>query len=172
MANIPIFNVSIIGSFRQHYNAICAVWNTFTSAGLVVTSPKGTMILEEGVPFVRFESDPADWRDDHIQTVALHRILRAQFVYVVAPNGYIGRTTCYEIGRIIQAKQPVYFSTYPKDLPIYIPVEHVLDAGDIVTYIRGSNFEPKALYLDSTTERTKFERDLLLCNYRKDKYFE
>jgi hypothetical protein len=44
----------------------------------------------------------------------------------VAPNGYVGRTTCYEIGRLVQAARPVYFSDPPDDLPLFVPQSHVL----------------------------------------------
>jgi len=104
-----ISTVAIIGSFRQHYARVQDAWVALSSLGLTVTSPKGTPIREQGIPFVRFMSDPEKWPDDKVQTVALHRIFRAQFVYVVAPEGYVGRTTCYEIGRAIQAQRPIYF---------------------------------------------------------------
>src|SRR4051794_5310793 len=113
-------SIAIIGSFRQHYKEVLDAWEVFTRAGIEVTSPKGTSILEGGIPFVRFESDEGRLSDEEVQLIALHRILRASVVYTVAPNGYVGRTTCYEIGRIIQARKPIYFSERPVDLPISI----------------------------------------------------
>lgn len=166
-----ITSVAIIGSFRQHYEAVLTTWDVFTKARLIVTSPKGTSILENGVPFVRFESDPSEWLNHQIQTVALHRILRAQFVFVVAPQGYVGNTTCYEIGRLVQAKQPLYFSDYPIDLPIHIPEEHIIAAEGIVDLIKKGKFEPKSLYMNTESELVKYERDLLLGIYRQDEYF-
>src|SRR4051812_26400007 len=95
-------SVAIIGSFKQHYEKVCQAWRALTDLGLEVMSPKGTPIIEPGISFVRFISDDTKWDDPMVQTVALHRILGANFVFVVAPSGYVGRTTCYEIGRIIQ----------------------------------------------------------------------
>lgn len=164
-------NVAIIGSFRQQYKAVLSAFNSFTEAGLVVTSPLGTTILENGVSFVRFESDPTNWVNHHIQTVALHRILRADFVFVVAPNGYIGKTTCYEVGRIVQAKRPIYFSSYPDDLPIYVPDEHIKTKEEIIAGIYQSTFVAQALYVDPNIETTKYEHDLLLGIYREDETF-
>src|ERR1044071_756506 len=104
--------ISSIGSFRQHYRDVLAAWLEFANAGWVITSPLGTPIIEGGIPFVRFESDEPSWDDPTVQTVALHRILRAELTYVVVPGGYIGRTTSYELGRVMQANQPVYFSAH------------------------------------------------------------
>ena len=73
-------SAAIIGSFRKHYKPICDVWSALHECGLTITSPKGSPIIDAGVPFVRFETDPPDWRDPMVQTVALHRILRADFV--------------------------------------------------------------------------------------------
>ena len=143
---------AIIGSFKQHYKAICEIWHLFNEAGLIVSTPKGTPILKEGVPFVRFVSDPSDWDDNCIETVVLHRIFRSHFVYVVAPAGYIGRTTCYEIGRIIQYKRPIYFSEKPIDLPIAIPKEHVLAPQQLIKLIKHNPSSVKNLYSLKTNE--------------------
>jgi hypothetical protein len=113
--SMTIRTVAVIGSFRQHYEPIRQTWRLFTDNGFRVTSPKGSPIIENGIPFVRFETDPQEWDDPMVQTIALHRILRADLTYVVAPGGYVGRTTCYEVGRIVQAKRPIYFSDMPDE---------------------------------------------------------
>jgi hypothetical protein len=111
--------IAIIGSFRQHYEEIRQALREFNEAGHEVTSPLGTEISEHR-EFVRFESDPSHWDDAMVQTVTLHRILRADVVYVCSPGGYVGKTTCYEIGRVVQAGHPIYFSEHPQDLPIAV----------------------------------------------------
>src|SRR5215217_654615 len=121
MLSVPQRTVAIIGSFRQHYSEVLAAWASFRAAHWIITSPLGSPIIEEGIPFVRFEADDPRWGDPMVQTVALHRILRADLTYVVAPAGYIGRTTCYELGRILQARRPVYFSAQLDDLPLAVP---------------------------------------------------
>lgn len=160
-------NVALIGSFRQHYDAVLEVYSTFRYAGLSVTTPKGTPINKHGIPFVRFESDPTHWSDAMVQVVALHRILAADFVYVVAPNGYVGRTTCYEIGRIIHARQPLYFSSIPNDLPVLVPDGHVCSAEDIVVSIHGKAFRPSPMWQDGDHDVHELERDLIDGHYRQ-----
>lgn len=163
-------SVALIGSFQHHYREVCSAWLAFSEAGFKVTTPMGTPIIEDGVPFVRFTSDPEDSSDPEIQTIALHRILRADFVFVVAPCGYVGKTTCYEIGRIIQAKRPLYFSQYPDDLPIHVPDEHVKSVPEIISLIQTNTFEPQAMYI--AHDRNPHECDLLDGVYREDDYFK
>ena len=158
--------VALIGSFRQHYQSVMTVFMQFHAVGLRVTSPKGSPILDEGVPFVRFETDPRQWCDAMVQSVALHRILLADFVYAVLPDGYVGRTTCYEIGRIVQARRPLYFSNPPEDLPVSVPEDHVCTAAVIAAAVRSSSFTPAPLWIDGGTEVFDLERDLLDGQYR------
>jgi hypothetical protein len=129
--------VAIIGSFKQHYGLVREAIEEFRRAGWDVRSPAGAEILEEGIDFVRFSSDQADLSDAEVQTVTLGNIFSAQFVFVVAPGGYIGRTTCYEVGRLVQARKPVYFSELPLDLPIQIAPDFVSSATALVERFAG-----------------------------------
>lgn len=117
--------VAVIGSFRKHYDDVLACIRCFADAGWTVTSPTGSEVLEPGIDFVRFSTDDPELSDEEVQTVTLERIFSADVVYVVAPDGYVGRTTCYEIGRLVQAGHPVYFSDRPADLPIRVADQFV-----------------------------------------------
>ena len=155
--------ISIIGSFRQHYQDVLMAWLDFHKAGWTVTSPLGSAIMEAGIPFVRFETDEPNWDDPTVQTVALHRILRACLTYVVAPGGYVGRTTCYELGRIVQANQPVYFSSRPTDLPLAVPNAHVLTPKQLIK--RLATGLPEPLFSDSSGTYAEWERQLTAGSY-------
>ena len=161
-----VSSVALIGSFRQHYEVVLESLSAFTSVGLVVTSPKGTGIVKHGIPFVRFESDSTEWTDEMVQVAALHRILRADFVFTVVPNGYVGRTTCYEVGRVIQARKPLYFSTRPDDLPLCIPDSHICSASSIADQIRRGIFRAEMLHTEVNSTVGKLERDLLNGRYK------
>jgi hypothetical protein len=153
---------AIIGSFRQHYPAVVDAVDALRKAGIEVTSPLGTGILEPGIDFVRFESDDTSYDDSTVQTIALHRILRADAVYVIAPDGYIGRTTSYEIGRIRQAERPVYFSERPRDLPIEVLDGHIPSATQFAaSVIHSGHTDCECM----TTENAELERRLLVGDY-------
>ncbi|MEU4249612.1 hypothetical protein AB0F15_19590 [Amycolatopsis sp. NPDC026612] len=154
---------AIIGSFRQFYEQILEAWQTISASGITITSPLGSRVITAGIPFIRFESDDEALDDAAIQTLALHRILRADLVYVVAPTGYIGRTTCYEIGRIIQAGKSIYFSELPKDLPLRVNKERITTPSQLVSLATRKEIRP--LYADEPSPYAEWERRLLTGDY-------
>jgi hypothetical protein len=158
--NIEVRSIAIIGSFRQHYAQVCQALRIFQEGGLIVKSPKGDPIVEEDIPFVRFTSDVAEHDDNVVQSVTLHRILQADLTYVVTPGGYIGRTTCYEVGRIIQANKPIYFSERPTDLPINVPDSHVCGPEDIIELFVSHRLTPQWLFATDEHPASILERQI------------
>lgn len=110
--------VAIIGSFQKYYNEILSIIRVFKKVGLCVLSPNESYITDKIGDFVIFESDKKDFSPAEIQMITLDKIIRADMVYVYNPNGYVGKTTCYEIGFCFSKKKPIYFFDYPDDLPI------------------------------------------------------
>lgn len=158
-----VTTVAVIASFKQHYGSVLEALKEFRGAGWTVTSPLGDHIIEPGVDFVRFTSDREDWSSDRVQTVALHRILRADLTYVVAPGGYVGRTTCYEIGRVLQARRPLYFSDAPHDLPLLVPPTHIVAPAALVELLQ--DFPPSPLYEGDAGEQAQWEERLVAGDY-------
>jgi hypothetical protein len=62
--------VAIIGGFRQHYPEVLAAWLAFRDAGWTITSPLGSRIAQEGIPFVRFLTDEPAWDDPTVMNWA------------------------------------------------------------------------------------------------------
>jgi len=135
-------SVAIIGSFRQHYDAVLECIGTFVEHGVRVTSPKRSRVIDPSQDFVRFELDDPSSSDVEIQYQALVAILRASCVFVVCPDGYVGRTTCYEIGRAHQATIPIFYSAMPRDLPIPVPSSSVMSAEDLGLAMADSSSVP------------------------------
>ena len=148
MSEILVHDVAIIGSFKQNYPEVLEAWQTFTDNGLVVRSPKGSPIIEQGIDFVRFESDDPNLTDEQVEQVALHRILGADFVYAIVPEGYVGKLTSREIGRVTQANHPLYFSEKPQDIALEVPSDHIAKADELVERFREEMPRP---LLDSLT---------------------
>lgn len=161
-------SIAVIGSFRQHNEKIQGVCTQLRAAGLEVTSPQGADLIEPGVDFVRFSTDAVTWSDPAIQSLAMHRILRADLVYVVAPAGYIGRTTCYEVGRIIQNRKPIFFSEFPLDLPLHIPEEYVLDESMLIDRLVNKSWVPKWLYEEDNDQVSALERGISIGKLLND----
>ncbi|MEO6088815.1 MAG: NUDIX hydrolase [Umezawaea sp.] len=118
-------SVAIIGSFRQHYREVVAAARVFQARGIEVVSPPLATIINPGEDYVRFDSDSPRQLDHEIQALTMEKIHRADHVYVVAPGGYIGRTTSYELGCIRQSGKQVVFSEPPTDLPITVAQDEV-----------------------------------------------
>lgn len=127
--------VAIVGSFRKFYTNVCEAIAIFEASSLRVTSPLGASVVDTEVEFVYLDTDSSDRSPQEIQLTALWRILRSDLVYVVCPGGYLGRTTCYELGRIVQLNIPVYFSDTPSDLPIPVDPQTVMTASRLALHI-------------------------------------
>ncbi|WP_045226969.1 hypothetical protein [Methyloterricola oryzae] len=154
-------SIAIIGSFKQHNESVQRICAALRSAGITVTSPLGTQIVQEGIDFVRFATDPTDWADSAVQSLALHRIFAANLVYVVSPDGYVGKTTCYEIGRVLQRQQPIYFSALPVDLPVHIPPSFVLNEGELLDRLGDPSWTPSWLFEFDGAQTSAIERALI-----------
>jgi hypothetical protein len=157
--------IAVIGSFKQHYEPVRIAIGAFRAAGLVVTSPLGADVVKPGIDFVRFTSDDPRCDDATVQTIALHRILGADVVYVVAPEGYVGRTTCYEIGRAVQARKPIFFSERPADLPVRIPDSHVLSPAEAAKAITAAA-AISSVFGARRDEYEELEDDLTIGRFR------
>lgn len=120
--------VSFIGSFRKkaHYEIVKSAVKLFKKNGIFVMSPKGTAVCDSVDDFVIFESDEKKYSPSEIQMITLDKIIRSDAVYVCDLDGYVGRTTCYEIGVCLSRRVPLYFMEKPNDLPISVPNDHIL----------------------------------------------
>ena len=158
---------SIIGSFRKYYTEVIEIIDLFEKIGISIISPKKSKVINPNEEFVLFETDNIKHKPVEIQLIALHRILRSDFVYVFSPDGYIGRTTCYEIGRIVERKIPLYFSELPKDLPIFMPSNSIWNPTEFVQYLSIHNKLPKIPITNPIELAEKLHIDLFLNNYHE-----
>ena len=152
-------SVAVIGSFKQFYDEVLDAIEAFRGAGWIVASPAGSEVIEAGIEFVRFVTDSEDDGDALVQTRTLVNILGADLTYVVAPKGYVGRTTCYEVGRVIQAGQPLYFSSLPADLPLHVPERCVASPAELIAQMRQGQ-HPSWLFAEGDGLLFDLERQL------------
>lgn len=136
--------VAIIGSFQKFYDEVNRLISFFNENGVTVTSPYKSKIIAtrsqcNGSGFVVFAADDASLNDAEIQMETLQKILKAEAVYVYNPDGYVGRTTCYEIGVLIAMHKPIYFLEEPKDLPIPFSVKQIIIPEVFVEMVKGRN---------------------------------
>lgn len=131
-----IYTVAIIGSFQKYYGKILDIIKYFKNCGLYVISPKESFVCGRKEGFVLFDSDQKNLSPTDIQMITLNKIINADVVYVYNPGGYVGRTTCYEIGFCFSKKKPIYFLEPPDDLPIpVLKNEQILKPKELVNCI-------------------------------------
>lgn len=126
----------IIGSFRKYYAEILQIIELFETNSHTILSPKYSNISRDEDGFVILASDADGLSHIDIQTMVFHRAFRSDFVYVWNPHGYVGKTTCYEIGRLVERRIPLYYKEYPTDVPIYVPTGSVIPAKDFIEYVK------------------------------------
>lgn len=125
----------IIGSFRKYFDDVLLAIERFEKSGHRILSPRYSSIIRDEEGFVILESDDPSFSHLDIQTLVFHRAFRSDFVYVWNPEGYIGKTTAYEIGRLTEREIPLFYKEYPKDIPLFVPNESVISIDNLITYI-------------------------------------
>ena len=157
-------SVAIIGSFQKYYEDILGLISLFKKHGFTVTSPYQSRITESRWGFVIFDADDKTLSEDEIQTETLRKILNADAVYVYNPptnetmpgRGYVGKTTCYEIGLLMAKRKPLYYLCYPDDLPVPVSQEQIISPQEFVAKF----IADKTAFILPQKSRSKCKSDL------------
>lgn len=126
--------ITIIGSFRKYYEEICHIIDIFENKNFTVLSPKKSFISDEKDGFVILNSDQKGQKPYIIQEHVFINISKSDCVYVWNPSGYLGNSTCFEIGKIQEMKKPLFFKEFPKDLPIEIKPSMIKEVNAFIEY--------------------------------------
>ena len=62
-------------------------------------------------------------------------------MYVWNPKGYLGNSTCYEIGKIMGMEKPIIFKEFPKDLPIRVENAMIKNTKELIAWLNNTVFE-------------------------------
>lgn len=106
--------ISIIGSFRKHYDKICEVKQVFIDSGFNVLAPNDGNILDKSVEYVLLDTDVSISPIVN-ESSYVNKLLESDLVYVCDVDGYVGNTAMLEIGIMICNGQEVYFLEKPVD---------------------------------------------------------
>ena len=131
-----INTVSIIGSFRKYYNNVLSLIDLFEKNGLHITSPSKSEITHSIDEFVIFSTDKNYLKPVDIQMITLQKILSAGAIYVCNPDGYIGKTTAYEIGVCMKENKKIFFMERPNDLPIPVSEKQIVEPNVFIEIIK------------------------------------
>ena len=114
--------VAISGSFRKFCAELASDIDEFRSLGAEVLSPRSAEVVETCHDFIflrgDFNSRPALSQTEEINRVIksvenkhLRAIVKSDFLWLVAPHGYLGNSTSLEIGFAISCGKPIYSRT-------------------------------------------------------------
>ncbi|MBI2595715.1 NUDIX hydrolase [Candidatus Daviesbacteria bacterium] len=131
------FSCVIHGSFRKHFDVIQKIYKLFIDAGIEVLAPQQSEIVSIKDGFALFEGEEKlDQR--LIELIYLHNLKKLGengFSYFINPEGYIGKSTSYELGIAQLTNTRCFYYSKLEDHPAYVHKNAVWTPEDLVTYI-------------------------------------
>lgn len=109
-----MLRVTVSGSFRRHMTEIYEAVAEFVDRGATVLSPADPRIVDQIGEFVFVASD----RVRSIKMVEdrhLDCIRSSDFLWLVAPDGYVGQSASMELGYAIAHNVPIFCTQLPND---------------------------------------------------------
>lgn len=133
----PRFRCTIHGSFSKHFNEITRTGDILRSADVEVLAPKQGDLITSHDGFAFFADEQTD--DARlVELLYLHNLKRlgpGGFSYFVNPDGYVGKSTSYELGIAQLTNTRCFLSHRLADHPAYIPSRSIWSPEDLATYI-------------------------------------
>jgi hypothetical protein len=154
--NMSELSVTVSGSFHRHISAIMDAVKVFNDLGVRVLSPSDPRVVDSVGQFLFVASDKH--RSVRlVQDRHLSAITQSDFLWLVAPDGYIGQSASLELGFAIAYGTPIYCEVLPPDLTLRQYVVQVKDIKEAVRIIKNWQQRERpstSLLLDphSTTE--------------------
>ncbi len=122
-------NCTVSGSFNKHLNLVFDKIKELEKNGIAVLSPKINPTVRKTDDFVYLEGDVGSPRE--IELMHLDAISRSDFLYVVNPKGYVGKSTLLEIGFELSKGIRIFSSDKVTDTPFNEIVMHAPNISDI-----------------------------------------
>lgn len=141
--------VTVSGSFHRGMDEIQSAVGMLIDAGVTVLSPADPRIVDSFGDFFFVASD----RRRTIKTVQdrhLAAISASDFVWLIAPEGYVGISGAMEVGAAVNQGVPVFGSTPPNDLTLrqYVSVVPSVIQAISIILMGSSRRHPPGLLLD------------------------
>jgi hypothetical protein len=169
---VNAIQITVSGSFRRAMGAVQDVVEEFVELGALVLSPADPRIVDQFGDFVFVASDHVR-RIRTVQGRHLSAVGASDFLWLVAPDGYIGQSAAMEIGYAAAREIPVYSDEVPADLTLRQWVTVV--SGPLEAMRRATGMAPSidlssepvcaagAVLLDPTAAIEASHRDLLVA---------
>jgi NTP pyrophosphatase (non-canonical NTP hydrolase) len=132
----PGYEVVVSGSFRRDIEGLRRTHEELQDLGCVVLSPTHVEPAREENGFVFMKGEETETPEE-IELKHLEAIQKAAFVWLHAPDGYVGLSAALEVGFAHAQGIPVFCPTEISDLALKHFVNQVGSAADVVSLIRG-----------------------------------
>jgi hypothetical protein len=110
-------SATVSGSFRRAMGAVQDAVFRLTDAGARVLSPADPRVVDQFGDFLFVASDRVR-TIKLVQSRHLAAIEASDFVWLVAPEGYVGQSGAMEVGFAVAVGTPVFCSEVPIDLTL------------------------------------------------------
>lgn len=131
------FRCIIHGSFSKHFAEIKHAREVFTQAGIEVLAPKAGELVGATNGFALFEDEQG--QDPRlVELLYLHNLKllgEDGFSYFVNPEGYIGKSTSYELGIAQLTNTRCFFNHALADHPAYVHRDSIWSPELLADYI-------------------------------------
>ena len=134
MIDQPI-TATVSGSFRQAMGAVQDAVYRLTDAGVRVLSPADPRVVDRFGDFLFVASDMVR-AIKLVQSRHLAAINASDFLWLVAPQGYVGRSGSMEIGFAVATGTPIFSSEVPTDLTLRQYVAPLASPEDAIRVVR------------------------------------
>jgi hypothetical protein len=134
---------TVSGSFHLAMPAIMEAVHDLTDAGVQVLSPADPRVVDQFGDFLFVASDRVR-AIKLVQSRHLAAIEASDFVWLVAPGGYVGQSAAMEIGYAVAKGTPVFASEVPADLTLRQYVTSLPSSRDALRRIRSGARPPVA----------------------------
>jgi hypothetical protein len=153
-----MLKVTISGSFHRHLHAITDAVYELTDLGLSVLSPSDPRIVAAHGEFLFVASDRVRSirlvQDRHFDCIRA-----SHFLWLVAPDGYVGLSAAMELGCAFTNGTPIFALTQPTDLTLRRYVRIVSDVRHAIDQVeRTAANPPTTLLVDPQTDAEEAHR--------------
>jgi hypothetical protein len=143
-----MLTATVSGSFHRHMHAINLAVQELTDRGVKVLSPADPRVVDSLGDFLFVASDRVRSirmvQDRHIESIRA-----SSFLWLVAPDGYVGQSAAMEIGFAVANDVPVFGLVLPCDLTLRQYVRQVSGMRDpVISARRDDRTEPEAFPID------------------------
>jgi len=138
VSNMAKVRATVSGSFHRAMGAIEDAVYALTDAGAEVLSPADPRVVDQFGDFLYVASDRVR-AVKLVQSRHLAAITASDFVWLVAPGGYVGQSGAMEIGYAVANGTPVFASEVPVDLTLRQYVTTLPTPSDALRRVEGNS---------------------------------